>query len=647
MSLRQIASELVPVMVGTAGHVDHGKTALTKLLTGCDTDRLREEKERGLSIDLGFAPYCPEGRGLAGLVDVPGHRDFIRNMVAGAASIDVLMLIVAADDGVMPQTSEHLRIVKHLRNPRVMVVITKIDLVDSDWLALVVSDVGQLLSQHGFHDAPVVCASNTTLEGIESVREALNALISQVRREPDARAFRMNVERVFSVPGHGTVVTGIPISGVAAIDNTLELLPAGSTHSLRGIQNYRHAATTAEAHVCTALNLRGLDKDAVSRGMTLVAPGCYRATRSVLAHFVNDSSSTVVKRPARVLIHVGTSTIPATAWWLDTGDVPPGSEAFAEFRFASPVVVVAGDRFILRLPSPSLTVGGGTILASAERRARRRKSVSLPERLRAAHEHAERREFLAAALLAGDDPVVAGSDACARAHSAPTSADAAFCGLRDRGLLLRVPGGWIVQPRLAELAASVQVQVRHFHRTHGVTWGMSPPQVAELVGLPAEAGLALNDILTGQAELTVRHGRLGMESFRPRLGPRQKRLRDAIVQAVEAGGKAAPAQGDLAKQTGADKNEVHAIVSLLIEEGVAVPLGTNLMLREAYEDCRRTLMALFRTNATVDIGAFRRTAGLGRNLAAQFLEMQDAEGITRRVGNVRELVRPTGCRTGS
>jgi len=639
MKLREKQPEVVPVMVGTAGHVDHGKTELVRNLTGCETDTLPEEKARSLSIDLGFAPCALPGDRVAGLVDVPGHEDFIRNMVAGAASIDVLLLVVAADDGVMQQTIEHLKIVKLLRTPQVFAVITKIDLVDAARLARVRRDLRELLARAGWPDAPVLTASNVTFEGLGAGPEQRRAAIALVRRGPDERGFRMNIARVFSAEGHGTIVTGVPISGAARIGDELELLPAGRGTTVRALQSYKHEAEQVPAGSCAALALRRIKVAEVRRGMTVAAPGVYRATTTLLAGVENVSGALTLKKRSEMRFHSGTAMVMARVRLLDGEELKPGSAGLLRLELAEPVVLAAGDRFIIRSLSPVTTLGGGLVL-TAEAGEVRRNEPGLLERLRAALRAAREGDFFGSELLAGPDAVRREADLLRLTQLPPSAAAALLTAKEQRGELIRLgTGGWLVRSRLDEVRALVRKTLTREHAAHRRAWGMEAKQVCALFNLEAGSFGRLAEELSAGGEIAVRHGRLALADWRPALEERLLGLREALLVRIRAAGVNAPARGDLQRELNAGEADLRLVLRLLVEEGEIAVLGSNLVPRSLVEEWREALLALFAERAIVDLPAFRRATGLSRNLAVAVLEHFDGAGLTRRVAEGRVLAR--------
>ncbi len=355
----------INITLGTAGHIDHGKTMLVKCLTGCDTDRLKAEKERGMSIDLGFAP-CRIGDVGVGIVDVPGHENFIRTMVAGASGMDVVLLVVAADDGVMPQTREHLDILTLLGIERGLVALTKIDRVDSDQVELARDDTAGFLQGTFLQDAPILPVSSVTGEGLDRFCEDLTALVESVRAKPIDGVFRLPLDRAFSAKGHGTVVSGVPVSGSARTGDEVILLPAGHTGRIRAVEVYGQPSDTVMAGQCAALNVRHWDHRTINRGDTLTTPGYFAPLEWFVCKLrLLPRQKVVLKNGTQVKFHTGTSEVPAAVYLMEGDRMRSGEERIVQVRAKSPIVAGPGDHFILRTPSPVQTVGGGTIVEGA------------------------------------------------------------------------------------------------------------------------------------------------------------------------------------------------------------------------------------------------------------------------------------------
>ncbi|UCF74011.1 MAG: selenocysteine-specific translation elongation factor [Deltaproteobacteria bacterium] len=351
------------IVLGTAGHIDHGKTALVKALTGIDTDTLKEEKERGITIELGFAHLKLPSGSTIGIVDVPGHERFVKNMVAGATGIDLVALIIAADEGAMPQTKEHLEVCSLLNIKHGLIILTKIDLVDKEWLNLVRDDVSSFLTGTFLEDAPLVEVSSETGEGIKELVGTLDELIKQVPERDPGNFFRLPVDRVFTMRGFGTVVTGTTVSGQIGVGSEVTIYPKGIRSKVRGIQVHHQDVPLVKAGLRTAINLQGVEKEAITRGDVVAEKDSLKPTHlvdTVLEYL--DSAPKNLKNRTKVRFHCGTSEIIATAILLDSDYLSPGNQCFAQFRLERPAVVLSRDRFVIRSYSPIRTIGGGYIL---------------------------------------------------------------------------------------------------------------------------------------------------------------------------------------------------------------------------------------------------------------------------------------------
>ena len=351
------------IILGTAGHIDHGKTSLIRALTGIDTDRLKEEKERGITIELGFAHLeLPNGK-LLGIVDVPGHEKFVKNMVAGATGVDLVAMVIAADEGVMPQTREHLEICQLLNVKHGLVVLTKIDMVDPEWLELVREDVTEYLSETFLANMPMVEVSSVTGQGIEEMIQVLDKLAEQVPEKDIGHLFRLPIDRIFTMRGFGTVITGTSISGQIKTGDEVSIYPEGISSRIRGMHVHNKEVTEVSSGLRTAINVQGIEKMMLQRGDILATKGSLRATYMVDVKLdLLASSPRKVKNRAKARFHTGTSEIISTVVLLDRDELNPGDSCFAQIRMDAPTAVLKGDRYVLRSYSPVRTIGGGEIL---------------------------------------------------------------------------------------------------------------------------------------------------------------------------------------------------------------------------------------------------------------------------------------------
>ena len=360
------------VVMGTAGHIDHGKTQLIKTLTGIDTDRLKEEKERGITIDLGFAHLTYEDGTEVGVIDVPGHERFVRNMLAGVGGIDLVMLVIAADEGVMPQTREHLAICQMLQVKEGLVALTKADLVDEDWLELVSEDTREFLKGTFLEGKPIVPVSAKTGQGLDELKRVLQGLVARVPPKQLQGKFRLPVDRVFTIRGFGTVVTGTLFSGTIRVEDRIEIYPKGIEAKIRGVQVHNASVPEAVAGQRTAINLQGIDKVEVERGDVLGHAGEFAPTfmlDAVLQHL--SDAPRPLRHRARVRLHVGTSEIMGRVILLDRDELAPGEEAYVQLRLEEPAIVLPRDRFVIRSYSPVQTIGGGMVLDAQPAKHRR------------------------------------------------------------------------------------------------------------------------------------------------------------------------------------------------------------------------------------------------------------------------------------
>ena len=633
--------QILPVMVGTAGHVDHGKTELVKLLTGCDTDSLPEEKKRGMSINLGFAPFRLESSSMVGIIDVPGHEDFIRNMIAGASSIDVLILVIAADDGIMPQTIEHLKIVSLLRTAQVMAVITKIDLVTPERQQEIKESVAAFLSHHGFPDALIIPESNATGEGLAEVREAINRLVESIKRPPETRAFRMNIERVFSVKGYGTVVTGIPLAGKCAIRDELELFPGPQSVVCRAIQKYSFDSNDAQAHACSAINIRGLKLPDIERGTTIAWPGVYRETLSAILSVRNVHETMSIKRRQDMRFCCGTSNRIVSGLLAGSrATLGPEEKGFIQIKFSDPIVLAAGDRFVLRSLSPSATVAGGVVLTT-DVDARKKKMRIETERLEMALTAAENNDPFLSELIAGSSAVLSRRDLPRLVQSSDGHTIKRITDEKtDLGIIIPVgPSQWVIKSRILELEEQLKKALVLYHKENRLSLGMPGHQACALLGLDNDCLEGLKKIFVESRTITVHNNCFSLSDFSIELTTKQQNLREKIVKSAAEAGKPAIPIGTLQTELGETSSDVELLVRILSEEGLITVIDRYVVHTSVVDECLDELLELFKQESIIELGRFREVTGLSRNLAVPILDYFDSKGITCREGKGRTLMR--------
>ncbi|MBK6939931.1 MAG: selenocysteine-specific translation elongation factor [Planctomycetes bacterium] len=642
-----MASQLHRVILGTAGHIDHGKSSLVRALTGIDPDRLKEEQERGMTIDLGFAPYKTASGRLVGMIDVPGHEKFVKNMVAGAASVDVFLLVIAADDGVMPQTREHVEILELLGVRRGAVVVTKVDMVDASLRELAFADIAEYLATTVFAQAPVVPVSSVTGEGLDVLRGVIDRLVEEVVPRSKDGLFRMPIQRVFSAKGHGTVVTGVPISGEAHVGDVLEILPAQVRGKVRGLQAYKEDRDDAAAGHSSALNLSDVDYRTVARGHVVVTPGYFTASRSFDVEVRLLAS---VERPLRhgteVRVHTGTAEIIGRVVLLEQPTLQPGASALAQLRLREPVVAIRGDRFLLRRVSPATTIAGGTILGESRTRAGGRRLDVARSVRRKAEAVTDLPAFLESVLLERathrplpekEVPVALRCDDAAAA--------AALATLERRNVVRRVGRGGLVHAQtLAVAQAAVRAALTRFHADQ--------PLKALADALPLRAELRLDEaVFDGACEAMVaagelvleKGGKLRLKAAGPTLSDSDRKALAGLSAAVGSGGLAPPALPDLARTCGVPEVRAKALLTLLVESGDAHRVGEFWFSRDAIEralECVRASAA--ESQGEILIPSVRDRLQTTRKYLIPLLEWFDARGWSVRRGERRYVVlKPT------
>ncbi len=631
------------LVLGTAGHIDHGKTALVRALTGVDTDRLPAEKERGITIDLGFAALDLGGHHLA-LIDVPGHERFIRNMLAGASGLDLTMLIVAADDSVMPQTREHLEILRLLGLAGGIVVLTKCDLADPSWLDLVEEEVRSLVRGTFLEDAPVVRTSAVTGQGLNELRDALCVLCTTVRPRYDQGVFRMAIDRSFTVSGHGTVVTGTVASGSLTVGDELEWQPDGRIVRVRGLHRHDRPVERIGRGSRAAINLVGVHHTEVRRGQELAARGYVQATRILSVELVGSVEAVrPFRHRGRYKLHLGTVEVSAVLSLLETNESSPGQPQLAQLFVAEPVVAVHGQPFVLRAQSPPATLGGGRILQPSPRRLRRRDSVSLARLGRVGSVDPVDRLSAVLAFLG----LTSWTERRLSALSglAGGEIESALAALTASGALVELPVG----PRrtvsvLAEYAADLEDRaLRALGRLHAARPRHSGIPRAQLAA--SFPDLANEALAAGLIERLRAHGKViadvrtvALRDFQPKLSQGERKLKAELAETIRAGGMSPPDATELAAAAGARAGVVPDLLALLRDEDHLVEINAQLFLDAAVEsELRRRVRERLADGSAITMSELRDLLGTTRKYAVPIGEYLDRIGLTKRDSDVRRL----------
>jgi selenocysteine-specific elongation factor len=612
------------MILGTAGHIDHGKTTLVRALTGVDTDRLPEEKRRGITIDLGFAPLHLDGVGQLGVVDVPGHEAFVRTMVAGATGIDLALLVIAADAGVMPQTREHLAILKLLGVRGGVVALTKRDLVDDEWLALVEEDVRATIEQSSLAGASIVPVSATTGEGLEALRAALTVAALAVPARSESDVFRLPVDRAFTVRGTGTVVTGTVWSGTLARDATVRLFPLGMVARVRGLHAHGKSVDVVRAGERAGIALAGVELDQVGRGAVLVQGDAWRSSRVMRGNLalLPDAGATLGPR-SRVRFHLGTNEVGARLVVRDSV-LEPGVEHSARIVLDEGIVARAGDRFVLRNASPVSTLGGGTITdPHAPIRAR---PWPFESRDAAATLAILTAEAGAAGLKVLDLPIRLGIQ--------PDTIAA----------LLDAAGGWRVGSRFIgaafreQLAAASIEILDAFHLEHPLEPGAPLQWLRSRLNAPDDVATELIEALSAEGRVVVDHGLAAKANFAPSLSDAQLGLSASLMAALAAAGAEPPTMEELSVQLGAQAEEVLSLARWHARAGSLVPVEPNRYYTSAAVEGLKARMSVGMADGREYTPAdLRDLLGLTRKFLIPFLEYCDREGYTIRTGLGRRL----------
>jgi selenocysteine-specific elongation factor len=643
------------IIIGTAGHIDHGKTALVKALTGIDADRLEEEKRRGITIDLGFAHMdllapndeTTSGETLRlGFVDVPGHERFVRNMLAGVGGIDLVLLVIAADEGIKPQTREHFDILQLLGVRRGIIVLTKSDAVDAETLEIVRLEVQEFL-RGTFLDQPsldqsrldqpksILAVSALTGAGLEELKRAMASAAAEVQPRDSHAIARLPIDRVFTMKGFGTVVTGTLVAGTVRRDDELEVFPTGRRVRVRGLQVHGQTAEAAVAGQRTALNLAGASTEDLSRGMTLTPPAIFETTRRAdISLRLLSSAERPLKDRARVHFHSYTMETVAEVLLHGTKQIAPGEQAFARLKLPEPALLLPGDRFILRQFSPVVTIGGGTLLDAAP----------IPRMPGQA-------DFLKV-LAGGNAETILRTRIARRQHAgismsrliAETGWTKSFIeaqlaqAVREKRVV-RIGELILHLPALETLKLCIVDTVEDFHKKNRLTGGMPKEELREQAGASAEVLDAALAVLADEKKIEVVGDLVRLPGHGVVMKDEEAESRKKIEDAFASAGLTVPALHEVIAGLTIDKVRAQKIMTLLLRDKVLIKVSDELVFhRSALEELRRQ-MAVYKVKfATIDVAKFKEVTGVSRKYAIPLLEYLDRERVTRRVGDARQIL---------
>ncbi|MEO6457861.1 MAG: selenocysteine-specific translation elongation factor [Chloroflexia bacterium] len=616
-------------VIGTAGHVDHGKSTLVKALTGIDPDRLQEEKAREMTIDLGFAWLTlPSGREVS-VIDVPGHERFIKNMLAGVGGLDAALLVIAADEGPMPQTEEHLDILHLLGVDKGIVVLTKSDLVDADWLALMEEEVRDHLKGTTLHDALILPVSARTGQGLDTLKVEIDNLLQGTQTRADRSRPRLPVDRAFSIAGFGTVVTGTLLDGSFHVGQEVVFVPSGIKSRIRGLQSHKHKVERIEPGNRVAVNLTGLDVDDLARGMVVTIPNWLHATNRVDVHLsLLPHAPAPLRQNSLLDFFTGATETPARITLLDTERLEPGQSGWAQLRLRDEVAVAKGDRYIIRRPSPSLTIGGGQVVDAHPRRHKRFHQPTLQSLQTLQRGSPEELLLEALGKDALDVKVIAEKSGLSQSDAAQATAM-----LVNEGRVVQLtPSLLMSAPAWDDLMLRAQTLLGHYHRQQPLKRGMSKEELRSRLAqaiqgspraFPHAMSLGIARGLIAEDSTTYR-----LTTHEPTYSPAQQQQVTRLKQAYTTNPYSPPSPTELEIESD--------VLSALVDAGELVKIDNNLYYTpQAYSDMRDTILQTIDKDGEVNVASMRDLFGTSRKYAIPFLEHLDEQKLTRRVGDVR------------
>ena len=624
-------------VIGTAGHVDHGKSTLVAALTGTHPDRLKEEQEREMTIDLGFAwMTLPDGEPV-GIVDVPGHRDFIENMLAGVGGIDAALFVIAADEGVMPQTREHLAILDLLQVQNGVVVLTKIDLVpDSDWLDLVEEEVRQVLRGSVLEHAPIIRVSARTLTGLDALNQALAECLANVQPRFDLGRPRLPIDRVFSMVGFGTVATGTLIDGHFSIGDEVDVLPAGKRGRVRGLQTHKQKEEIAFPGSRTAVNIAGLDVSEVPRGNVLTHPGQYLPTQRIDVNFrlLREAAAPLVHN-AEVKFYLGTAEVLARVRLLGSEQIMPGGQGWLQLELRDPIIAVRGDRYILRRPSPGETLGGGIIVDPQPKQRHKRFDSSVLQQLEAMLQGEPTDVLMQASLAMGVAPL---AKVKAQSRLGKEQADTATVKLVKNSQLilldkeasdpLVIPTGLWEQE-----TARAMNELEIFHKTNPLRRGMPREALKSRLKMHPRVFNAAVQMWSKQGQIYETGSVVARAGFERKFSRQEEEKVEKLLRRFNEAPFLPPSYKDSLDEVGEE------VLVLLIERGDLVKVSEQVLFRkEDYDRMLRGAIDYLKTHGTFTVAEFRDLFNTTRKYALALLEYWDSQKITVRDGDIRKLL---------
>ena len=630
------------IILGTAGHIDHGKTSLIKAITGTDTDRLKEEKERGITIELGFASLdLPSGQHL-GIVDVPGHEKFVKNMVAGATGIDIVVMVIAADEGVMPQTREHMEICTLLGVQHGFVALTKTDLVDEEWLELAMEDVRDFTTGTFLDGAPIVPVSSTTGQGLAEFTKILDDISTTVPERPKSSLFRLPVDRVFTMKGFGTVITGSLLSGQVQVGDTIMIYPSRIISKVRGLQVHNQAVEKAFAGQRTAINFQGLEKASINRGEMLAFPGSL--TPSYMVDILLDylsSNKKPIKNRTRVRVHTGTGETLGNLILLDREELNPGEKIAVQLRLDAPVSLVKDDRYVIRSYSPIRTIGGGQVLNPIPVKHKRFKPEIVEKLTRIADLPPE--EVIDYHVDQSGYQGVSFSDLLSMTHIPEKKLDQMLQGMLSKKTVILVDKEkriYLHSSSFENLRQDLKGQLADYHQSNPLKAGMQKEELKSKT--PRNLSPKIFSLLVNQMirtnEVVSEEDTVRLTSHKIALGADQADIRDKIIKTYRDSGLQPPYFKELNRHLDADPSRAKDVLVLLVEEGRIVKVKEDLYFdAAAVESLKEKLIDFLNANGEITTPQFKDMTGASRKYVIPLIEHFDSRNVTIRIGDIRKL----------
>lgn len=631
------------IVMGTAGHIDHGKTALIKAITGIDCDRLKEEKERGITIDLGFAYLFLDNNIQLGIVDVPGHEKFVKNMLAGAGGIDFVLLVIAADEGIMPQTREHRAICELLKIKDGLVVLTKKDLVEQDWLDLVEEEVRDFLHNTFLSQCPIIPVSSKSGENLDELRKAISLIAGRVPPKINEGTFRLPIDRVFTIKGFGTVVTGTALSGKISLDQSVTIYPRGLTARIRGIQVHGKQVGETIAGQRTAINLQGVSKDEIERGDVISISGglCPTYILNVSLQLLADAPRPVKDR-TRVRFHHGTREIIGRVHLLDREELLPGQEAYVQFHLEEPLAALPKDRYVIRSYSPIQTIGGGEVLEIAPKKVKKGRREVIDHFT--IMDRGEESQVIEHQLLQAGNTGLKLTELIPRTHLPPNRLKDIYRSLEEKGKAIKLSGDayWLLHKDIyQELIDDMLGQLQNFHTKFPLKLGISKEELKSKSLISEEKiFLKLLQELEREGKIVVEGEKVKSAGHSVQLVGRQEELKDAIEHQYLSAGFQPPDLEKVYEKLSIQKAEEQQLVNVLLEEKRLVRVKGDMFFHtESLREIEQGLKDFLKRNGAITPGEFKELFSISRKYAIPLLEYFDSKKITMRMADKRILRR--------